>query len=62
MVAARTTPRATSAVRHGVALVLSLAAGAGPAGVIHGWDLTALVSAVPCAIGALIVGSCPPRA
>ncbi len=46
----------------GVALVVSLAAGAGPAGLIHGWDVAALVSAVLCAIGALIVASCRPRA
>ena len=32
-----------------------------PAGLIHGWDVAALVSAVLCAIGALTVASCRPR-
>jgi MFS family permease len=38
----------------GVAPVVSLAAGAGPAGMIRGWDVAALVSAVLCALGAVM--------
>jgi MFS family permease len=42
----------------GVALVVTIASGADPNGLIHGWDLAALVSAGLCTLGALIVASC----
>jgi MFS family permease len=40
---------------------LTLASGAGPSGLIRGWNTAALVSAGLCAIGALMVASCRPR-
>jgi hypothetical protein len=42
----------------GVALVVTIASGAGPDGLVHGWNVAALVSAGLCALGALIVASC----
>ena len=42
----------------GVALVITLASGAGESGLTHGWKVAALVSAGLCALGAVIVASC----
>lgn len=41
----------------GVALVVTLASNGGENGLIHGWNVAALVSAGLCALGALIVAS-----
>jgi fucose permease len=41
----------------GVALVVTLASNSGENGLIHGWNVAALVSAGLCALGALIVAS-----
>jgi hypothetical protein len=45
----------------GVALVVTLASGGGENGLIHGWNMAALVSAGLCAFGPLIVASCRAR-
>jgi hypothetical protein len=42
----------------GVALVVTIGSGAGPNGLVQGWNTAALVSAGLCAVGALIVASC----
>ena len=42
----------------GVALVVTIATGAGESGLVHRWNTAALVSAGLCALGALIVASC----
>jgi MFS family permease len=45
----------------GVALVVTIASNACPNGLVHGWDLAALVSAGLSALGALTVASCRAR-
>jgi MFS family permease len=45
----------------GVALVVTLASGAGENGLTRGWNTAALVSAGLCALGALVVASCRAR-
>jgi MFS family permease len=42
----------------GVALVVTIGSGAGPDGLIQGWNTAALVSAGLCAAGAVVVASC----
>ena len=44
----------------GVALVVALGSGASASGLIHGWNVAALVSAALCALGALIAICCRP--
>lgn len=45
----------------GVALVVSIASDTGPNGLIHGWNVAALVSAGLCGLGALVVAGCRRR-
>jgi sugar phosphate permease len=46
----------------GVALVITIVSGAGPHGLIQGWNAAALVSGALCVLGALLVASCRSRA
>jgi MFS family permease len=46
----------------GVAIVVALSSGTSAGGLIRGWNAAALVSAVLCAVGALIAAGCRQRA